>query len=41
MMEVYERILDRLEKSGWRDPERPVQLSRFEKLWIVLRHSLA
>ena len=41
MMEVYERILDRLEQAGWHNPEKPVRLSRFEKLWIVLRHTLA
>lgn len=41
MMAVYERILDQLERSGWRNPARPIRLSRFEKLWIVLRHTLS
>ena len=40
MMEVYERILDRLERRGWSAPRAPVKVSKPEKLWIVLRHGL-
>ncbi len=41
MMEVYERILARLEQEAWRDPSRRVRLSWPTKLWILLRHGLA
>ncbi len=41
MMEVYERILIRLEREAWRDPSRRVRLSKPTKLWILLRHGLA
>ncbi len=41
MMEVYERILTRLEREAWRDPRRRVRLSAPTKLWILLRHGLA
>ena len=41
MMEVYERILTRLEQEAWRDPRRRVRLSAPAKLWILLRHGLA
>ena len=41
MMEVYERILTRLERAAWRDPQRRVRLSLPTKLWILLRHGLA
>jgi phytoene synthase len=40
MLEVYDRILTRLEARGWDRPDVPVRLSRIEKLWIVLRHRL-
>ncbi len=40
MMEVYERILTRLERDAWRDPSRRVRLSWPTKLWILLRHGL-
>jgi phytoene synthase len=40
MLEIYERILQRLEARGWDRPEIPVRVPRLEKLWIVLRHSL-
>ena len=40
MLAAYERILTRLETRGWRRLDEPVRLSRGEKFWIVLRHSL-
>lgn len=40
MMEVYERVLNRLQRRGWREIDRPVRVSRPEKLWIVGRHGL-
>ncbi len=41
MMEVYEHLLNRLEREAWRDPYRRVRLSAPTKLWILLRHRLA
>lgn len=40
MMEVYERLLDRLKQRGWASPRDPVRVPAPEKLWIVLRHGL-
>ena len=40
MMEVYGRLLERLEIRGWDKPEEAVRVSRLEKAWIVLRHGL-
>lgn len=40
MLEVYERILDRLVQRGWDKPDQRVGLTKFEKLWIVVRHGL-
>jgi len=40
MMQVYARLLDRLERRGWDQPRRRVRLSAAEKLWVVLRHGL-
>lgn len=40
MMEVYRRILDRLEARGWQRLDRRVGLSLAEKLWIAVRHML-
>ncbi len=40
MLEVYERLLDRLAARGWDCPRMPVKLPRLEKLWIALRHGL-
>ena len=40
MMEVYRRVLDRLEARGWDAPRAPVSVPKAEKLWIVLRHGL-
>ncbi|RDD61133.1 presqualene diphosphate synthase HpnD [Ferruginivarius sediminum] len=40
MLEIYARILDTLETSGWRHPERRVRVPKWTKLWIVLRHGI-
>jgi phytoene synthase len=40
MMEVYERILDALEREDWRDIDKKISISNFAKVWIVLRHGL-
>lgn len=40
MMQVYARILDRLERRGWDRPRQRVGLSKLEKLWVVLRYGL-
>ncbi|MDH3792197.1 MAG: presqualene diphosphate synthase HpnD [Rhodospirillales bacterium] len=40
MMQVYERILARLEARGWHRPRIPVRVSKAEKLWIALRYGL-
>ena len=40
MMEVYDRILKRLEARGWERIDEPVRVPRIEKLWIALRHGL-
>jgi phytoene synthase len=40
MLEVYERLLRRLESRGWDRPKVPVHLSGLEKLWVALRHSI-
>lgn len=40
MMEVYRRILDRLEARGWTRLSEPVSVPAAQKLWIVLRHGV-
>ncbi len=40
MIEVYGRILKRLEARGWERFDEPVRVPRVEKLWIALRHGL-
>ncbi len=40
MMEVYRRVLDRLEERGWAPPRTPVRVSRPEKIWLALRFGL-
>lgn len=35
---LYEALLDRLESSDWRHPERRLQIGAALKLWLVLRH---
>ncbi len=40
MIEVYHRVLERLERRGWQNLQQPVRVSRPEKLWIALRHGL-
>ena len=36
----YRATLDALLRSGWRDPQQRVSLSKARKLWLVLRHGL-
>lgn len=38
MLEVYSRILQRLEAGGWQRPGERVSLPKALKLWLVLRH---
>ncbi len=38
MMRVYERVLSKLKRRGWRDVSQRLSLSRPEKLWIALRY---
>ncbi len=40
MLEVYSRLLDRLEAEDWQRPEMRMRLSKGEKLWVVLRHGI-
>jgi phytoene synthase len=40
MLEIYQRLLERLEARGWDQPRTPVKVPRIEKLWIALRHGL-
>jgi hypothetical protein len=40
MMQVYARLLKRLERRGWAKPRWRVHLSKAEKLWVVLRCGL-
>ena len=40
MMEVYRRMLERLDRRGWAAPRRPVRVTGMEKAWIALRHGL-
>ncbi len=38
MMHVYHRVLDRLIKRDWQQPEKRVRLGKFERLRIAIRH---
>jgi presqualene diphosphate synthase len=40
MMEVYRRVLEKMQKRGWEHLSDPVSLSRLEKLWVVLRYGV-
>jgi phytoene synthase len=40
MMGIYERILDRLEPTGWRPGARRVRLSKTEKLWAAIHQGV-
>jgi phytoene synthase len=40
MLEVYQRLFERLEARGWDRPEIPVKVPRLEKLWVALRYGL-
>ncbi|MSO70565.1 MAG: squalene synthase HpnD [Alphaproteobacteria bacterium] len=38
MMQMYRTLLDRLLRSGFRDPKRRVSVPKLVKIWIVLRY---
>lgn len=38
MMQIYRRVLDRLVKHDWRQPEKRVRLGKWERLRIAIRH---
>ena len=40
MMEIYRRILERLERRGWHDVTQEVGLGKAEKIWVFLRYGL-
>jgi len=40
MMHAYRRVLDALQRRGWRRYAEPVSIGKPAKLWIVLRHGL-
>lgn len=40
MMALYQRILDRLRRRGWKHLDQPVKLPKMIKLAVVLRHAL-
>lgn len=40
MLEMYRRVLDRLEKRGWQTLNRDVGLSKAQKIWVFLRYGL-
>lgn len=40
MMHVYHAILDKLRARGWQRLAEPVKVSKFKKLWIVLRYGV-
>ncbi len=35
---TYAALLERLQQRGWANPDAPVRLPRWQKLWIALRH---
>ncbi len=38
MAATYAALLDRLQQRGWSHPDQPVRLSKWQKLWIALKH---
>lgn len=40
MLDVYEKILGKLGRRGWRNLKEPVGLSTLEKIWAALLHGL-
>jgi squalene synthase HpnD len=40
MLEVYRRILSRLDRRGWQDLAQPVSLSKLSKLWVAFRYGV-
>ena len=37
---TYAALLERLQERGWSQPDIPVRLSRWQKLWIALRFAI-
>ena len=40
MLEVYNRILERLMKTGWETPRKRVSLPTLTKLWVMFRYGI-
>jgi presqualene diphosphate synthase len=40
MLQVYHRILSRLQQRGWHNIETPVSLGKLTKLWVALRYGV-
>ncbi len=40
MLQVYHRILARLQRRGWHDIETPVSLGKLSKLWVAFRYGI-
>lgn len=40
MLEIYSRLLDRIQATGWPHGETRITVPRAEKLWLVLRYGL-
>jgi presqualene diphosphate synthase len=40
MLEVYRRILKRLQRRGWYDLAQPVSLNKLTKLWVAFRYGV-
>jgi squalene synthase HpnD len=40
MMEVYRRILKRLQARGWDRLQEPVRLPMLDKAWVLIRHGM-
>ncbi|MAH84722.1 MAG: squalene synthase HpnD [Rhodospirillaceae bacterium TMED8] len=40
MLQVYRRILRRLQSRGWDNLDQPVSLSRLTKLWVAVRYGV-
>ena len=40
MLQVYRRILMRLQWRGWQNLAQPVSLSKLTKLWVAFRYGV-
>ena len=38
MMEIYHRILDKIRADKWAHPLQRISLSKFEKIWVLIRY---